>query len=310
MCVVVALGGNALLRRGQAMTEANQRANARVAAESLAALAQDHQIVVTHGNGPQIGLLALQGAAYNPDEVYSLDVLGAESEGMVGYLIEQEMRARLGSDRSICTLLTMVEIDPNDSAFDRPTKPIGPVYKRAEAERLAASRGWSIARDGTGYRRVVASPVPLRIVEIEPIRHLVDHDVIVLCAGGGGIPTASNGMGRLEGVEAVVDKDRAGALLATELKADAYLMLTDVDAVVDGWGSPHTRRIARGHPTALSAMGFAAGSMGPKVQAACSFAGTTGRIAGIGAMADAAAILGGTAGTTVSTAIGGVEWWP
>ncbi|MFN8620749.1 MAG: carbamate kinase [Chloroflexota bacterium] len=307
MRLVVALGGNALLRRGEPMTIENQRRNVRTAAAALAPLARDHELVLTHGNGPQVGLLALQAAAYAAVPGYPLDVLGAETEGMVGYLLEQELGNLLPPEQRLATILTQIEVDPHDPAFDHPTKPIGPVYERAEAERAAVERGWAIAPDGHGWRRVVASPHPRRIFEIEVIRLLVEARVVVICAGGGGIPTMylpgepEPGRDRqLAGVEAVIDKDRAGALLASSLGADAFLMLTDADAVLLGFGTPDARAVARATPDALARHAFAPGSMGPKVEAACAFVRETGGVAGIGALADAAAILRGEAGTLVT----------
>ncbi len=314
MRVVVALGGNALLRRGEPMTIENQRQNVRVAATALAPLAHDHELVITHGNGPQVGLLALQAAHYTPVPEYPLDVLGAQTEGLIGYLLEQELGNLLPPEQHLATILTQVEVDPADAAFAHPTKPIGPVYTREEAHRAAAERGWSIARDGTGWRRVVPSPLPKRIFEIEVVRLLVEQHVVVICAGGGGIPTMylpgdpEPGRDRtLTGVEAVIDKDRAGALLAASLHADAYLMLTDADAVLLDWGTPDARPVASAHPDAIGAIPFAPGSMGPKVEAACAFARDTGGVAGIGALADAEAILAGTAGTLVTNATTGIR---
>src|SRR5262245_27075008 len=220
MRILVALGGNALLRRGEALTAENQRRNVRIAAEALAPLAREHQLVISHGNGPQVGLLALQGAAYDAVEPYPLDVLGAQTEGMIGYMIEQELGNLLPFEVPFATILTMVEVDPRDPAFKQPSKPIGPVYTQEEANRLATDRGWNMAPDGDRFRRVVASPQPRRIFEIRPIRWLLDQGTIVICSGGGGIPTAYDDDGKLHGVEAVIDKDLAGALLAQQLEAD------------------------------------------------------------------------------------------
>ncbi len=309
MRVVIALGGNALLRRDQQMTERNQRENARVAAKSLAEVARAHQIVITHGNGPQVGLLALQSAAYTAVEPYPLDMLGAESEGMIGYLIEQELGNVLRSEQPIATLLTQVEVDPNDPAFTQPSKPIGPIYTREEAEQLASRRGWAIAPDNDRYRRVVPSPLPKHILEIRVIEMLVQVGVIVICAGGGGIPVVYRQDGSLVGVEAVIDKDRTGCLLACELKAEAYLMLSDVDAVYQDWGTPQARAIRRASPGALERLSFASGSMGPKVEAACDFARKTGGIVAIGTLEDAADILKGAAGTMITENARGIEWY-
>ena len=299
MRVVVALGGNALLRRGQALTAENQRENVRVAAEALAPIAKEHELVVSHGNGPQVGLLALQGAAYKPDEAYPLDVLGAETEGMIGYMIEQEMGNLLPQDVPFATILTMIEVDGADPAFREPTKFIGPVYDKAEAERLAAEKDWAIKPDGDKWRRVVPSPAPKRIFEIRPIKWLLEKGSIVICAGGGGIPTVYDENNKLHGVEAVIDKDFASELLARELGADLFIMATDADAVYLDWGTPQARGIKRAAPDALRRYDFAEGSMGPKVEAACQFAEATGKAAAIGALADLQGIVAGAAGTTV-----------
>lgn len=309
MLVVTALGGNALLRRGQAMTAANQRENVRIAAQSLAPVALEHDLVVGHGNGPQVGLLALQGAAYTEVETYPLDVLGAQTEGMIGYMIEQELGNLLPFDRPFATLLTMVEVDAADPAFGNPTKFIGPVYAKAEADRLAAEKGWVVKPDGDKWRRVVASPEPKRIFELRPIQWLLERHTVVIAAGGGGIPAAyaPGAERRLAGIECVIDKDLATELLARELDADLFVMLTDADAVYEGWGTPAQRAIRRASPDALAAMSFAAGSMGPKVEAACRFARATGKRAAIGELAQLGAILAGTAGTTIDCAAAGIE---
>jgi carbamate kinase len=309
MLVVIALGGNALLQRGQPMTEQQQRSNVKSAARALAEVAREHTLVITHGNGPQVGLLALQSAAYTDVEPYPFDVLGAQTEGMIGYLIEQELGNLLPYEQHIATILTMVEVDAHDPAFQKPSKPIGPVYTREVAERLAKERGWAMAPDNDKYRRVVPSPRPKHIFEIDAIKLLVKNGVIVICAGGGGIPTVYR-VGRiLEGVEAVIDKDRAGALLAEELGADAYLMLTDVKAVYTNWGKPGAKAMRRASLDAISALAFAAGSMGPKVEAACDFVRRTGGIAAIGSLEDAVAMLLGNSGTTIAPNVDGIEWY-
>jgi carbamate kinase len=301
MRVVVALGGNALLKRGEPMTSEVQRANIRVAAEALAPIAKEHQLVISHGNGPQVGLLALQGAAYKPDEAYPLDVLGAETEGMIGYMIEQELGNLLPFEVPFATLLTMVEVDADDPGFKNPTKFVGPVYEKPEADRIAREKDWVFKQDGPKWRRVVASPLPQRIFEIRPIRWLIDHGTIVICAGGGGIPTMyEKGANRkLIGVEAVIDKDLCSELLARELDADLFVMLTDAEAVYVDWGKPTQKAIRRSSPLSLAGIEFAAGSMGPKVQAACRFAAATGNRAAIGALADLSGIIAGEAGTTI-----------
>lgn len=300
MRVVIALGGNALLKRGEPMTMENQRRNVRTAVAAIRPLAETHELILTHGNGPQVGLLALQAAAYAPEQAPPLDLLDAQSEGMIGYVIAQELGSVLPPDRSCVTLLTQIEIDADDPAFGNPAKPIGPLYDEGEARHLAAQRGWQIAHDGTGWRRVVASPKPQRILEIAAIEVLVAQGVIVICAGGGGIPIVTQRDGHLAGVEAVIDKDFASALLARELGADALLMLTDVAGVYRDWGGPDARLIRRIAPAALAACSFAPGTMGPKVEAACEFVTRTGGIAGIGALEDAGDILDGRAGTLIA----------
>jgi carbamate kinase len=297
--VVVALGGNALLRRGEPVSASTQRDNIRRAATALARLmVEGHQLVVTHGNGPQVGLLALQGEAAGQSG-FPLDVLGAETEGMIGYVLQQELDNAHPAPARFATLLTQVEVDPRDAAFGAPDKPVGPVYNEAQARALQQQRGWAVAPDGQAWRRVVASPRPLRILEIEVIRLLVEQGVTVICAGGGGIPVVRRADGTHIGVEAVIDKDHASGLLAAELQADAFLMLTDVPAVFADWGRPDQRALGDVTPQTLAAMDFAAGSMGPKVRAACDFVNRTGGLAGIGALDDASDILARRAGTRV-----------
>ncbi|KAA0118328.1 carbamate kinase [Mycolicibacterium sp. P9-22] len=299
MRIVIALGGNALLQRGQPMTAENQRANIRVAAERIAAIVPGNEIVVAHGNGPQVGLLALQSAAYHDVAPYPLDVLGAQTEAMIGYVIEQELGNLLPENQSLATLLTMIEVDRGDPAFSHPTKPIGPVYDRETAERLKAAGGWAIAPDGDAFRRVVASPKPKRIFEIRPILSLVEQGTIVICAGGGGIPTMYDENGDLRGVEAVIDKDLASALLAEQIEADLLVIATDVDGVYTNWGRENQRRLGRVTPDDLAGLNLPAGSMGPKVEAACGFARTTGKEAIIGSLTQIADMVHGAAGTRV-----------
>jgi carbamate kinase len=308
--IVVALGGNALLRRGEPLTADAQRRNVRLAAQALAPLAAANQLVISHGNGPQVGLLALQAAACEPDSAFPLDVLGAQTEGMIGYVIEQELGNRLPVEVPCATLLTMVEVDPEDPAFRDPSKFVGPVYDEAEADRIAARRGWVFKPDTAGWRRVVASPEPKRIFEIRPIRWLIERGAVVICAGGGGIPTRCEPGAdrRLVGVEAVVDKDACSELLAREVQADLLILATDVETVFLDWGSPEPRGIHQAHPDALAAHGFAAGSMGPKVRAACRFARMTGRRAAIGALADLEAVVRGDKGTQVDPRFAGLTF--
>jgi carbamate kinase len=312
MRVVVALGGNALLRRGQDLTAENQRENARAACKALAPVALEHELVISHGNGPQVGLLALQGSAYKEVETYPLDVLGAQTQGMIGYIIQQELGNELPFERHLATVLTMIEVDAGDPAFDNPTKPIGPLYTDDEAKRLEAEKGWTFRPDGGSLRRVVPSPLPKRIFEIQAIRSLLEQNCVVICAGGGGIPTTytdepSPAGRRLEGIEAVIDKDLASALLAIDLDADVLAIVTDVDAVYADWGTPDQRAIRRASPESLADSEFAAGSMGPKVRAACEFAVRTGRPAAIGSIADTAALISGEAGTVVALDAKGLE---
>ncbi len=309
MRLVVALGGNALLRRGEALSAENQRQNVRLAAAALAPIATENELVITHGNGPQVGLLALQESAYRQDTHYPLDLLDAESEGMIGYLIEQELNNRLPAEYRCATLLTQTEVDPADPAFQNPSKPIGPVYTEAEARRLADALNWTIARDGDSFRRVVPSPRPRRILELAVIQLLVERQVTVICAGGGGIPVARRGDGQMIGVEAVIDKDSASAVLARELGADVFVMLTDVDAVYRDWGEADARAIRQISATAARGYSFAAGSMAPKVEAACEFAEQTGGFAGIGRLQDAAAILRGEAGSVITGVKTDTLWW-
>ena len=302
MRIVVALGGNALLKRGEPMTAEVQRANVRVAAQALAPLAADHELVISHGNGPQVGLLALQGAAYEKVEAYPLDVLGAQTEGMIGYMVEQELGNLLPFEVPFATILTMIEVDPNDPAFQDPTKFVGPVYSKEEADSLAAQKGWTFKQDGDKWRRVVPSPMPKRIFELRPIKWLLEQNTIVIAAGGGGIPTMYQpGADRkLVGVECVIDKDFATELLARELRADLLVILTDTDAVYVDWGKPTKKAIRRASPESISSFKFPAGSMGPKVEAACRFTKATGNAAAIGALADLSRIISGEAGTTIS----------
>jgi carbamate kinase len=310
--VVVALGGNALLRRGEPLSAENQRRNARAACTALAPLAREHELVVSHGNGPQVGLLALQGSAYTAVETYPLDVLGAQTEGMIGYLLQQELGNELPFERQLATLLTQIEVDPADPAFANPTKPIGPVYDAAEGERLAAEKGWAFKPDGTGVRRVVPSPPPRRIFGLQAVESLLEQGCVVICAGGGGIPVMYTDEPvpagrRLVGVEAVIDKDLASALLAADLHADALLIVTDVDAVYTAWGTPEQAAIRRATPEALAASEFAEGSMGPKVRAACAFVEQTGGFAAIGSIDDTDRLLRGEAGTVVAPDAAGIE---
>jgi carbamate kinase len=311
MRIVIALGGNALLRQREPMTAETQRTNVKRAVAALLPLFETgQQLVITHGNGPQVGLLALQAAAGPKDGAYPLDVLDAESEGMVGYLIEQELDNALPGGRLVATLLTQILVDRRDPAFRHPTKPIGPLYDKAEATRLAEARGWTVADVGSGWRRVVPSPRPLQILEARVIELLVSQSVTVICAGGGGIPVLERSDGTLLGVEAVIDKDLASALLARQLGADHLVLLTDVDGVYLDWGSPSARLIKRAGPRALDPADFAPGSMRPKLEAAIGFTAETGRPASIGRLEDAIRILAGAAGTRIDAVTTGLVLSP
>jgi carbamate kinase len=300
MRIVIAIGGNALLERGQRPDAAAQRANAVRAVEALAPLAAEHEIVITHGNGPQVGMLALQSAA-DPDlaQPYPFDVLGAQTQGMIGYWLLQALQNALPG-RQVAAILDQTLVSAADPAFAHPSKFVGPVYDEPTGRRLAAERGWVVAADGAKWRRVVPSPQPQRVVETRVIRSLLYEGTVVICAGGGGIPVVRDEDGQLRGVEAVVDKDLATAVLAESLDADALLLLTDVPAVLRGFGSPQPSPISRATPADLRRERFPAGSMGPKVDAVCRFVELTGGLAAIGALADAAAILAGKAGTVVT----------
>jgi carbamate kinase len=304
MRVVVALGGNALLKRGEPMTADVQRGNIKIAAQALAPVSREHQLVISHGNGPQVGLLALQAQAYSGAEAYPLDVLGAETEGMIGYMLEQELGNLVPFEVPLATLLTMIEVDPADPAFDNPTKFVGPVYDKTEADRLAQEKDWTFKQDGDKWRRVVPSPLPQRIFELRPIKWLMDKGTVVICAGGGGIPTAyaPDGKRRLEGIEAVIDKDLASELLARELDADLYIMATDVPGVYLDYGTPNQRMLEKVTTAELKEHPFPAGSMGPKVAAAVQFVEKTGKRAAIGSLADIEGIVAGEKGTNVVAA--------
>jgi carbamate kinase len=306
MRMVVALGGNALLQRGQELNAENQRANIRVAARQLATVHENHQLIIAHGNGPQVGLLALMDAAYTAVDPYPLDVLGAETVGMIGYMIEQELGNIIPVDDHIVTVLTQIRVNSNDPGFENPSKPVGPIYKQAEASRLQREKAWAMAPDGKYFRRVVASPEPQQIIEIDAIKMLVDSGIVVICAGGGGIPVAYDEEQKLYGVEAVIDKDLASGLLAKGLDADMFVMLTDVANVFTDYGGEHQRAIAAAHPDALESLIFAAGSMGPKVLGACRFVRETGKQSAIGQLSDLTGILSGKAGTLISNQVEGI----
>jgi carbamate kinase len=289
------------------MTATAQRTNVRAAIQALAPVVMRHDVVITHGNGPQIGLLALQQVASESPDPFPLDVLGAETEGMIGYLIEQELDNALPPDRLVASLLTRVQVDRRDPAFQNPTKFVGPTYDRVTADKIARERGWQFRQDGTGWRRVVASPAPMRILEARVIAMLAERGVTVICAGGGGIPVIQQADGSEVGVEAVIDKDHASALVARLIGAQGLVLLTDVAAVMLDFGAPQARAIRHATPEMLARLSFPAGSMGPKVAAACSFVNETGGFAAIGALEDIAAILQGRAGTRIDGSAKGIE---
>lgn len=295
---VLALGGNALLKRGEPHTIAVQRKNAALAGEAVARATRTHQVVVTHGNGPQVGLLSLQQQAAGEGQRLPLDVLVGETAGMIGYLLQQEIADQLPG-HEVATLLTQVEVDPNDPAFDVPTKPIGAIHTKEEADALAAEHGWIFAPDGPHWRRVVPSPLPQKIIEERTIRRLVDAGVLLICGGGGGIPVYRNEQGRTRGAEAVIDKDLTAELLARTVDADILVMLTDVEGLYADWGTRDQQLLREVTLTELADMELDAGSMGPKVRAACRFVEGTGRPAVIGALAEAEKVLAGEAGTRV-----------
>ncbi len=301
MRLVIAIGGNALLERGEVPAASAQREHVAVAAGPIAQLASDHEILITHGNGPQVGLLASE-SQQDPVLVvpYPLDIIGAQTQGMIGYLLLQAL-SNLLPDRVIVSLITRTLVDVNDPAFAAPTKFVGPTLTPKEAGAVASSYGWAVAHDGPHWRRVVPSPRPTRVLELSAIRSLINDDTIVICAGGGGIPVTSRTDGSLGGAEAVIDKDQTASLLAEELAADALLLLTDVSCVMDGFGTTRARAIRHTTPDQLDAIDFPSGSMGPKVDAACDFVRATGKPAMIGALGDAVELLAGTRGTTVTT---------
>jgi carbamate kinase len=300
MRIVIALGGNALLKRGETPDNDVQEANVAVAVAALAPLAHDHELIITHGNGPQVGVLALESASDpNLTRPYPFDVLGAQTQGMIGYWLMQELQNELPG-RQVAAIINQTLVSASDPAFNDPTKFIGEIYNEQRARSLAAERGWVVKPDGPNWRRVVASPQPQRVVETRLIRVLLEAGAVVICAGGGGVPVVRNGLGRLEGIEAVVDKDFTAAVLAEALDADALLILTDVASVFADFGTPQQRPIRLSTPGKMRASEFPAGSMGPKVEAACRFVEMTGGMAAIGRLNDTQAILAGNAGTILT----------
>lgn len=307
MRIVVALGGNALLERGQVPDAGAQVANIRRAMHALAPLTDDHQVVITHGNGPQVGILAMESADdARLSQPYPFDALGAMTQGLIGYWILQA----IGNERpyrQFAAVLNQTLVDADDPAFGDPSKFVGEVYAEAEARQLAEKHGWQVKADGTHWRRVVPSPRPREIIETRLIDHLLDESVIVVCAGGGGVPVVRTETGDLRGVEAVIDKDLSAALLAHRLGADRLLVLTDVPAVMEGYGTDDQREIRHTTPEELRALDLPAGSMGPKVEAVCRFVEVSGSRSGgvevaaaIGSLDEAVALVDGSAGTYVT----------
>ena len=296
MRVVAALGGNALLERGEPLEAARQRRHVGQAVEALVELARHHELIVTHGNGPQVGVIAEESAHDGRlSSPYPFDVLGAETQGMIGYFLLQALENALPG-RSVASLVSQTVVRAEDPAFSQPTKFVGPIYSRAEAEGLARRTRWAMRPDGEGWRRVVASPEPLEIVELGVIQSLLAAGVIPICAGGGGVPVVRRD-GRLEGAEAVVDKDLAAALLARDLRADALLLLTDVAAVMVGFGTPAAYPLGETSVSELRALSLPTGSMGPKVEAVCRFVESGGRLAAIGRLSEAGELVEGRGGT-------------
>ncbi len=299
MRIVIALGGNALLQKGQAMTTENQRLNVKIAAEAIAPLAKDNELIISHGNGPQVGLLALQASSYNAEEVYPLDILGAQTEGMIGYMIEQELGNILPFEQPFASILTMVEVDKNDPAFKHPTKPIGPEFDEESAVRMMMEKKWMMKKEGEKWRRIVPSPIPQRIFQLRPIKWLLEKGAIVICTGGGGIPTVYGENRKLVGAEVVIDKDYASALLAKELNADMFIMATDTDAVYRNWGTPEAKALKNVTYEEIKNEKFSEGSIGPKVISACWFAEKTGKKSAIGHFRDVVEIVKGKKGTII-----------
>ena len=308
MRIVIALGGNAMLQRGQPLEASIQRDNIRKAAEVIARVAQKHEVILTHGNGPQVGLLALQNAAYDKVSPYPLDVLGAETAGMIGYMMEQELYNQMPGAH-VATLVTQTLVNNNDPAFKNPTKFVGPVYSKEEAEALAAEKNWDVKADGEYFRRVVPSPLPSSIVEVEMVKKLSEMGALVICSGGGGVPVRKDEHGKLHGVEAVVDKDLTAALMAEQLGADALVIMTDVPAVCVNFGQPDQKEIHKASTKEIGELDFPAGSMGPKIDSCANFVENGGRFAAIGSLYDVENIVEGQAGTWITNEVEGISFY-
>ncbi|WP_419534447.1 carbamate kinase [Endozoicomonas sp.] len=311
MRIVIALGGNAILQRGEPLECETQRRNIRKAAAAIARIARHHQVILTHGNGPQVGLLALMNDAYKGVSPYPLDALGAQTQGMIGFMFEQELRNQMPGHK-VCTVSTQTLVDRDDPAFGDPDKFVGPVYSREQAdELLKAHEDWTVKADGKHFRRVVASPIPKEILELPSLQHLISaEDITVICGGGGGVPVTSGPDGQLQNIEAVIDKDRSSRLLAEGLGADAFLILTDVPAVATNFGHPDSRNIRCATPEAMDQFDFAAGSMGPKVESVVEFVRNGGKMAAIGSLEQAAEILTSDSGMVIRQGvIGGISYY-
>lgn len=299
MRIVIALGGNALLKRGEAMLYENELSNVRIACQQIAKISHNNELVITHGNGPQVGLIALQQDAYHEVPPYPLDAVGAQSIGLIGYMIQKELRGLIGPTADIASVLTQTEVDPKDPAFSHPTKPVGPIYDKKTAEKLAQEHRWTIAQDNDKYRRVVASPDPKQILGLAAIKTLVENGHLVICCGGGGIPVYFSPQGEVVGAEAVIDKDLASSLLASSIDTDLFVIATDVEGVFLDWRTPQQKLIRKTSPAFLRTISFPKGSMEPKIEAACRFVEKTGRTAIIGSLSQIEEILQGCSGTQV-----------
>jgi carbamate kinase len=307
MVIVIALGGNALLSRGEPLEADIQRKNVQLFSTSIAELAKEHQIIICHGNGPQVGLLALSMEAYGKVSPYPLDVLDAESQGMIGYLIQQGVGNLVS--KPVVTILSQVAVDIGDAAFNDPSKPIGPVYLKEQAKAISAELGWTIKPDGKYFRRVVPSPKPVEIVELDTIKLLMHAGTIVICGGGGGIPVVRGEGGKLKGIEAVIDKDNTASLIAEKLNADMLLTLTAVDAIYTDFNTPKQRAIKVANPEDLLQMQFPKGSMGPKVQSSCRFAKNTNKTAIIGNLTEIKAIIKEESGSRIDATESGITYY-
>lgn len=296
--LVIALGGNALLKRGEALDAENQLHNVKIAMREVAKVADQYRLLIVHGNGPQVGLLALQQDAYHDVAPYPLDILDAETQGMIGYLLQQQLHNFLPQSQ-ITTLITQVIVDKHDPALKNPSKPIGPVYNQATADQLTSSQHWQFKPDGEFFRRVVPSPAPQEVVELDVIRLLLEHNVITIAGGGGGMPCVRVG-NHLQGLAAVIDKDATASLLAQKLNAHAFVILTDVAGVYQEWPSTTPQLLHAVTVAEMRQRQFAPGSMQPKINAVCDFVSATHKPAAIGRLDELAMILSNDSGTWIN----------